>query len=270
MSGSHRVAQYPGSAATFSFTPSGGGAIPSGGKITLFYPLFFFARGCPQPSVAISSLHVAGTAAAPSSTSLVITTFGEGVISANVSVTVTLTGLVTGDVRADNATGIFVVTSRDPDFDPTETCASGSIGDRVLFTSFRVLLSDRLAAKTSAAATFVFVPSAGGAISPGGTITIFYPDHFFMPLPSPSPFLSGGATANLTSQNQSSVVLAVYNGTLAASTPVTITLTGFTMGNASADARDSVSIITSQVEYSSFSTSPLFFLPPSLFALLGR
>jgi hypothetical protein len=164
----------------------------------------------------------------------------------NASVTVTLTGLVTGDVRANNATGIYVVTSQDPDLQELEPCASGTVGDRVTFTSFSVSLSDRLAGKTSAAATFVFVPTAGGALSPGGTVTIRYPEFFFLPSPAPSILLQG-ATANLTSHNQSSVVLTVQNGIVPSSASTTMTLTGFTMGNAAADVPDSISIITSQV-----------------------
>ncbi len=89
-------------------------------------------------------------------------------------------------------------------------------------------------------------------------MTIRYPDFFFSPLASPSVILQG-ATANLTSHNQNSVVLTVFSGVVPASSSAAITLTGFTMGNATADVADSISIITSQVAIiADFVVMPLF------------
>jgi hypothetical protein len=57
--------------------------------------------------------------------------------------------------------------------------------------------------------------------------------------------MSGGSTANCTSQTASSVVLTVQSGTVAASTAATVTLTGFTMGVISAAIPNSFSVMTS-------------------------
>jgi hypothetical protein len=154
---------------------------------------------------------------------------------------------MTGEARANNLTGISVITSGDPDVSSLDTLASGAIGDRVTFTSFVVSLFDRLAGKTNAAATFSFTPSAGGQVSQGGTIAIAYPSRFFLSSPSPAVSLSGGATAAVTSHTDNKVVLTVQSGIVAAATAVTVTLAGFTMGTATADVLNSIEIITSQV-----------------------
>ena len=57
--------------------------------------------------------------------------------------------------------------------------------------------------------------------------------------------MSGGVTANCTSQTASSVVLTVQSGTVAASTAATVTLTGFTMGGVTASVSNGVSVTTS-------------------------
>jgi hypothetical protein len=59
--------------------------------------------------------------------------------------------------------------------------------------------------------------------------------------------MSAGVAANVTAHGESFIVLMVQSGVLAASASATITLTGLTMGDATADVVDSVSIITSKV-----------------------
>ena len=110
-------------------------------------------------------------------------------------------------------------------------------------------LADRVAGKAGSAATFVFRPSAGGDVPVGGTITLNYPASFFLSSPSPNVTMSGGSTANCTSQTASSVVLTLQSGTVAASTAATVTLTGFTMGAPTANVVNSVDVVTSQVNH---------------------
>jgi hypothetical protein len=117
----------------------------------------------------------------------------------------------------------------------------------VSFTSFTIPLSDRLAGKQNASATFVFVPTVGGALDPEDSITIRYPASFFLASPSPSVFISGAVAANVTLHSESFVLLTVNSSGIAALTSSAITLIGLTMGDATADVANSVSIITSKV-----------------------
>jgi len=77
-----------------------------------------------------------------------------------------------------------------------------SLQGEVTSPSFEIALSDRVAGKSSAAATFSFTTTAGGALAIGSTITLTYPSGFFSGTGSPAATIngvSGGAVATPTS-----------------------------------------------------------------------
>ncbi len=237
-----RQSNKTGSAATFVFSPSAGGAIPTSGTITLNHPIGFFLTS-PTPSVSTSG---SATLNCTSQTSgSIVLTVQAGSVAASAALTVTLQGLTMGSVTSSVPNSISVTTSHDASTVGVVTFGSGPIGDRVAFTSFSVSLSDRVAGKSGCAATFVFVPSVGGDIPVGGTVTLNYPASFFLVESSPSASVSGGNNVSLTSHTESAIVLTVQSGMLAAATTVTITLSGLKMGSVTADVPSSVSVISS-------------------------
>ena len=89
-----------------------------------------------------------------------------------------------GATTAGSSTGIQIQTldAEGADYNPSVGVGSGSIGDKVAGVSFTMDPADRLAGKTGCTAYLQFTPSAGGALSAGGTgatITLMYPASFF-------------------------------------------------------------------------------------------
>jgi len=119
---SDRVASKMGAAATISFTTTDAGKLLIGSKITLNYPVGFFAASS-TPAVAISS-GATGSAAVPNATSIVITT-GNVALNASTDVTITLMGLTMGAVTGGSSSGITMLTSVDPT--PSTPIPSGPI-----------------------------------------------------------------------------------------------------------------------------------------------
>ncbi len=237
-----RQSNKSGSAVTFAFSPSAGGAIPASGTVTLNHPTNFFATS-PTPSVSTSgSANLNCTAQAAG---FVVLTVQAGTVPALVALTVTLQGLTMGSGTPSVPSSISVTTSHDAGSAGVATFDSGPIGDRVVFTSFAVSLSDRVAGKSGSAATVVFAPSVGGNVPVGGTVTLSYPASFFLIEATPSASASGGSALNVTTHASSFLVLSVQSGVLAAATAVTITLAGLKMGSITADVPSSVSVVTS-------------------------
>ncbi len=113
------------------------------------------------------------------------------------------------------------------------------------FSSFGIAAADRQSHKTDSAATLVFSPSAGGAISILGTITVTYPANFFLTSPLLLVSTSSSAKINCTSQAATFLVLTVQDGIVPASAALTVTLRGMKMGRAMSSVLNSISVKTS-------------------------
>jgi hypothetical protein len=212
-------------AATFSFTPSAGGASPI--SVTLNYPPGFFSPSA-TPNATSSSVDTILTPETPGVTSIVLSVTGTA-LSAATAVTVTLAGCTLGPARV--AGGVTVQTSADPI--PSNAVASGVIGGAVTSISFGIAAADRVANRTNVAATFAFTPSAGGA-SPI-SVTLNYPPGFFSPSATPNATSSSVDTIlSPETPGVTSIVLSVTGTALSAATAVTVTLAGCTLGPARA------------------------------------
>jgi hypothetical protein len=230
------------STAVFVFAPSAGGSLPVSGTITLNHPANFFADSFVPDVWTNGSASIGCTL--QTSTSIILTV-QDGVVHASTDLTVTLKGLTMGSATSSVRDSMSVTTSHDANPVGVTTLASGPISDRIAFASFTVSLSDRVANKTGSSATLVFTPSAGGDISIGGTVTLFFPASFFLLESDPAASLSGGSTANVTSRTDSFIVLTVQSGMIAAQAAVTVTLTGLKMGDSTASIPSSVSVVSS-------------------------
>jgi len=144
------------------------------------------------------------------------------------AITVTLSGLTIGDVTAGNSNGITILTSADTT--ASVGVASGAIGGRVTNPSFTIASVDRVAGKSSAAATFAFTSTAGGEIAPNGKITLIYPSNFFATSPTPTVAMSGSITGTAAAPTLNFIIITTAAATLGSSTSVTVTLLGLTMG----------------------------------------
>jgi hypothetical protein len=107
---SDRVAYKSGVEVTFAFTPSPGGQLVDGTKISLNYPLAFFVL---SPNPIYRSHTMTRSRATYVRDGLVeIALAGGGVIKGNESFCITLRGMVMGAITSGNATGISVLTSQ--------------------------------------------------------------------------------------------------------------------------------------------------------------
>jgi hypothetical protein len=225
VSGVDRVAGKAGAAATFTFTPTAGGALSVGGRITLNYPSGFFSA-TPTPFIFISG-NVNGSCT--STASQIVITTSSGSLVASASVTVTLTGITMGSAPT---AGGSVTLQTSVDQTASVSVASGVIGGSSNLTSFLIAQSDRVVNRGNVMATFSFIPTAGGALSASSTITLMYPSGFFAAGGTPPSVLLSGAAANAGATVISRIVITLSTGTVAASAAATITLLGLTMGSA--------------------------------------
>ena len=105
-----RVAGKSGVEVTFAFTPSVGGQLVDGTKISLNFPLAFFS---PSSSPSYRSRILTRSAAALVRDGLLeISVAGTGVIKGNESFCITVRGMVMGAVTSGVAAGISVATSQ--------------------------------------------------------------------------------------------------------------------------------------------------------------
>jgi hypothetical protein len=107
-----RVAGKTGAAATFTFTPTAGGALATGSTITLNYPSGFFAISA-IPTAKVSTAGATLTPAQPGNTSIVLKVGGSAPLAAGAAVTVTLVGCAMGPARAASDS-VTVQTNTDP------------------------------------------------------------------------------------------------------------------------------------------------------------
>jgi hypothetical protein len=233
-----RVADQPNVDATFTFTPSAGGAGPT--SVTLNYPSGFFATSA-TPTAKASTAGATLTPAQPGALYIVLTVGGSSPLAAGTAVTVTLVGCTIGPARAASDS-VTVQTNTDPTASsPAVSC--GRIGGAVTAVTFLVAAFGRFAYRTNVEATFTFTPSSGGA-GPSN-ITLNYPSGFFSTYATPTAKAStAGATLTPMRPGALSIVLTVGGSApLAAGTAVTVTLVGCTIGPARA-ASDSVTVQT--------------------------
>jgi len=218
---------------TVSFTPSAGGALAPGGFITLNYPSNFFARDSgiwiPNPTPGVS-VHHYGLPTTSSAHIFWISPGSTGTLAASTAVNLVLEGIVIGTASAGG--NITVQTSADPLASLPQ--ASGVLGGRPLLSSFSIALSDRVAGRTAAVATFSFTPTVGGALATNGSITLNYPAGFFASGLITAQLSAPGVSLTVAPPGASSVTMTVTGGTFAAATAVTVTLAGFTMGSPTA------------------------------------
>jgi hypothetical protein len=231
---SDRVIGKAGVSVTFSFKTSAGGALESGGTITLMYPVRFFSgHGTHTAHISLhgpgDDVHLGGTVTLPSMSHLVITT-SDHRIGENNYVTVSVTGMTLGDMPT-SGDSVSVATSAD-ELHSASSAASGVIGGAVSSVGFRVASADRVINKPGVAATFTFTTSAGGALAAGGAITLSYPSGFFAAVGTPGVVISGdGATASAATPSATQIILIVSSGSISASTSVSLVLSGLTMGS---------------------------------------
>ena len=104
-----RVAGKSGVEVTFVFTPSVGGRLVAGAKISLNFPLGFFASSS-IPDFESSTL--IDSTVTRADWFIEIQLAGGGVMWGNQSVCITVDGMVMGSVTSGNTTGIAVLTSQ--------------------------------------------------------------------------------------------------------------------------------------------------------------
>jgi hypothetical protein len=119
------------------------------------------------------------------------------------------------------------------------------IGGQVTSPSFEIALYDRVAGKSSAAATFSFTTSAEGALAAGSNITLTYPSGFFSGAGSPSVQISGGGpTGSVATPTGTQIIITTAAQAIGGNTAVTVTVTGLTMGGTPTVGGD-ISVATS-------------------------
>jgi hypothetical protein len=250
--GSDRVAGKTSAAATFSFTTTAGGALAAGSTITLTYPSGFVAASA-LTGAQISGGVLTGSVAAPTSTRIVITTATQAIL-ASTAVTITVTGLTVGVATGGSSNGITVATSADQT--ASIGVSSGVIGGQVTSVSFTMATSDRVAGKTSAAATFSFTTTSGGALAAGSTITLTYPSGFVAASALTGAQISGGVlTGSVAAPTSTRIVITTATQAILASTAVTITVTGLTVGVATGGSSNGITVATSADQTASIGVS---------------
>jgi hypothetical protein len=241
----YRVAGKKEASATFSFKTTSGGLLEMNGTITLNYPSNFFEIGSSLPTLGFTEPSgLTGTCILQTANQIVILTSTQAIPSSFL-VTVTLSGLTMGAATAGNPIGIFIMTSSDPI--ASNGNDSGVIGGQVTNASFTMVISDRSAGKKNSTATLSFITSAGGKLHIGSTITLTFPLYFFTAVVAAG-FLSpsGPTSSGIPSiPDGKSVVITIANRGIDANAAVQVTLTGLTMGSATAGISAGITIRTS-------------------------
>jgi len=161
-----------------------------------------------------------------------------------ISVSVTLMGVTMGSRTQGDNVGFFLTTSAD--LNPSNACSSGAIFKKVLVTMFEIASTDRVAGKTNISASFSFTSTVQGALAPNSSITLTFPVGFFSSLTNISVSISGGASGIAFAPTLSTFVIITSKATLAASSSVTVTLKGLTIGsNSRGQSSDGIIVTTS-------------------------
>ena len=174
---------------------------------------------------------------------IVITTAIAG-IAADTAFTITLSGVTMGAVTAGSNTGITVQT--DADTVASAGVASGGIFTQTTAVTFNIAPGDRVAAKTNVPVTLEFKTSA--ALSTNGKITLNYPAAFFVSTLNPAANAAGSTSVSSMTATSAfsgnSIVISTAVVGIAATTAVTITLSGVTMGAVNAGSNTGITVQT--------------------------
>ena len=101
--------------------------------------------------------------------------------------------------------------------------------------TFSIAAAKRVAGSTNTAATFSFTTSATGSLVSGSTITLKYPVGFFTTAGGLGVQISVGSVGGIPSTpTTTAIIITTTNDSIGQSTAVIVTLTGLTMGAASA------------------------------------
>jgi hypothetical protein len=229
------------STVTFAFTTQT--VVHAGGTITLNYPTAFFASGVTPSSTACNVEGLTFTAAATTSMSLILT-LTSSLPSAS-AVVITMHGMTMGAVTAGSVAGITVQTSADVAV--SSAVPSGAIEGRVTGVAFEIGAADRKAGNNNATVTLTFTPYT--AIQNFQSITLNYPHAFFSP--GIHPFVAASNTQYSTGNFQfnpttnTSLVLTLSAASLPASSTVSFTLSGLTLGAATDGSPFGITVQTS-------------------------
>jgi hypothetical protein len=230
---------------TLAFTATA--ALAINGSITLSYPSGFFATTATPANNAAGTASVASMTAfssAPNATQIVISTRVAGIPAAT-AFTITLSGLTMGAATAGNATGITV--STDADTVASAGVPSGTISTQPTGVVFTIAAGNRVAAKAQIPVTLAFTATAALAIN--GSITLSYPSGFFATTATPANNAAGTAsvasmTAFSSAPNATQIVISTRVAGIPAATAFTITLSGLTMGAATAGNATGITVST--------------------------
>jgi WD40 repeat protein len=237
---------------TLGFTAAN--PIPSGGTLTLNYPIGFFATSViPLIEPGASSLgEFMAWCGETTASSLIITTHGAAISAP--AFTVTIQGFTMGSATA----GADVSLQSSSDINASAPVASGQIFGQVLNVTFDISWYDRIAGKPSVPVTLGFTPSS--PIPSGGTITLTYPHLFFDLLSQPLAVIGPNYSTNLTltfsAVTASFMVISVSGATISAS-PFSLVIRGMCIG-AEAASSQGVTVRTSIDRLSSASISSGF------------
>jgi alpha-tubulin suppressor-like RCC1 family protein/serine/threonine protein kinase len=218
-----------------AFTTSPGGALAVGATITLTYPPNFFNTAQSDLLPQVSGL-AANSSSASGSCSCFILTIAGGSVGNSASVAVTIAGLRNGPATEPNATGVTVHTSIDTI--PGAGFNSGGLYGQPVNVTFVIDKSLRCAGSVaSCALTFVMASD----LPSGGSVTVRYPSAFFrtgvVPTVAASSFQAiSGSTSDST------VVLRLLSGSVVSGRLTTVTLSGLTMGLATAGSSTGIAV----------------------------
>ncbi len=112
------------------------------------------------------------------------------------------------------------------------------------YVSFSMMHSDRVAGRSNVSATISFKPCS--LIPTNRNITLTYPSGFFASVGTPGVTISGGGpTGTVATLTSTQIIITTATQAIAASTAVTVTLTGLIMGAATAGSSNGITISTS-------------------------
>jgi len=132
MSHNDRTAGKIGAVAMLAFQTSPTGFLSESERITLHYPIGFFAISA-TPSVSMNDSAEFATCEAPTSTSIVFVLSSGSNIAANSTVSMTITGVTMGPATYGDPVGLFVSTTSDAG--RSDGISSGYIGNNIASVS---------------------------------------------------------------------------------------------------------------------------------------
>ncbi len=227
------------------FTP--GTDVMPGQTIALHMPPGYFLGTVTSISSTVPGLTATSATVSSFSTTLVLTTAGAA--SGTSAITMTLTGLTLGAAHSASTGGFKLslnggALSNGLDAPEIAMGTTAMVPHAVMFT---IAQADRIPFKNNVPVTLSFTTSA--ALPTGGKITLHYPAGFFATTAIPT--VAAGATSamNMTvtcdPPTATAIVITTAVVGIPASTHFTITLSGLTMGAATAGSATGITVQTS-------------------------